>query len=281
MKKIIAAAVAAAFVAPAFAADVTLSGSMEFNMNDTNGTTASATDAAFKVAASSETANGISVSADINIQSNDNTVAGNGGDSLTLSGPFGKVDMGDTSSAADNFDDRVDYSLLNGVATSAGDAALGWTLPTIIEGATVYVSHAADSGEGDKHTGIGIEYSAGPIELAYAKNDEEASESNLTYAGLTATFQGLAVSIESMEDEGGSSAATVDEDTVGATYTMGDITVYMANYESKTGGTKDSEVSSWGLQYDMGGDVTFFIEGSQDDLNSAADATGAGIVMAF
>ena len=31
MKKIIAAAVTAAFVAPAFAADVTLSGSQEFN----------------------------------------------------------------------------------------------------------------------------------------------------------------------------------------------------------------------------------------------------------
>ena len=39
MKKIIAAAVTAAFVAPAFAADVTLSGSQEFNYQDNNGTT--------------------------------------------------------------------------------------------------------------------------------------------------------------------------------------------------------------------------------------------------
>ena len=281
MKKIIAAAVAAAFVVPAYAADVTVTGSVEFNINDTDGTTATATDTAFKVAASSETATGISVSADMNVQLNDQTIAGNGGDSLTLSGAFGTVDMGDTSSAADQFDDRNDYSYLNGVATTAGDAGIGWTLPTLVEGATLYVSHSADSGEGDKHTGVGIEYSAGPIEVAYAKNDEEASESNLTYAGMTATFQGLSVSIESMEDEAGGSTAKVDEDVYGATYTMGDITVYMANYESSTGGTKDSEVSSWGLAYDMGGDVTFFIEGSQDDLNSAADATGAGVVLSF
>jgi opacity protein-like surface antigen len=62
MKKIIATAVAAAFAAPVMAADVTVSGSVEFNMNDANGTTTSATDSAFKVAASTETANGIGVS---------------------------------------------------------------------------------------------------------------------------------------------------------------------------------------------------------------------------
>jgi hypothetical protein len=281
MKKIIAAAVATAFVAPVMAADVTLSGSAEFSMNDVNGTTTSATDTAFTVSASTETANGLSVSADINVQSNDNTVAGNGSDSVTVGGPFGKVDLGDTSSAADKFDDRNDYSLLNGVATTAGDAGIGWTLPTIIEGATVYVSHSADGGEGSKHTGVGVQYSAGPITVAYAKNDEEAAESNVTYAGLSATFQGLTVSIESMEDEAGGTSAKVDEDVIGATYSMGDITVFMANKENKTGGTKDEEVSSYGLHYDLGGGVTFFIEASQDDLNDAADSTGAGIVMAF
>lgn len=281
MKKIIALAVAGAFVAPVMAADVTLTGSAEFNMNDVNGTTTTATDTIFHVKASTETANGLSVSADINVASDDNTVAGDGSDSVTVGGPFGSIDLGDTSSAADKFDDRNDYSYLNGVATTAGDAGFGWTLPTIIEGATVYVSHAADGGEGDKHTGVGVQYSAGPITVAYAKNEEEAEESNLTYAGVSATFQGLTVSIESMEDEAGGTSAKIDEDVVGATYAMGDVTVFMANKENKTGGTKDAEVSSYGLHYNLGGGVTFFIESSQDDLNDAADSTGAGIVMAF
>lgn len=281
MKKIIALAVASAFVAPVMAADVSLSGSAEFNMNDVNGTTTTATDTIFTVKASTETANGLSVSADINVASNDNTVAGDGSDSVTVSGPFGSLDLGDTSSAADKFDDRNDYSKLNGVATTAGDAAIGWTLPTIVEGATIYVSHSADGGEGDKHTGVGIQYTAGPITVAVAKNDEEAAESNLSYAGLSATFQGLTVSVESMEDEAGGTSAKIDEDLIGAKYTMGDVTLFAANKERKTGGTKDQEISSYGLHYDLGGGVTFFIEGSQDDLNDAADSTGAGIVMAF
>ena len=281
MKKIIAAAVATAFVAPVMAADVTLSGSAEFNMNDVNGTTTTATDTIFSVKASTETANGLSVSADINVASNDNTVAGDGSDSVTVAGPFGSLDLGDTSSAADKFDDRNDYGKLNGVATTAGDAAVGWTLPTMVEGASVYVSHAADGGEGDKHTGIAIQYAAGPVSVAYAKNTEEANNSDLTYVGATVTFQGLSVSVEQMEDEAGSAAAKIDEDVIGAKYAMGDVTVFMANKENKTGGTKDAEVSSYGLHYNLGGGVTFFIEASQDDLDDTADSTGAGIVMAF
>ena len=285
MKKIIATAVAAAFVAPVYAADVTISGTVEANMNDVNGTTTSATDSAFKVAASTETANGITVSGSINVEvygdETDGTIDANGGDALTLSGPFGKLDWGDTSSAADKFDDRSDWSKLNGTATSAGDAALGWTLPTLVEGVTVYVSHAADAGEGDKHTGVGIQYKAGPVTVAYAKNEEEAAESNLTYAGATATFSGLTVTLESMQDEAGGSSSKIDEDVIGVKYGMGDVTVFATSYEKKVAGTLTSDVSAYGLHYDLGGGVTFFVEASQDDKNDAADSTGAGIEMAF
>ena len=139
MKKLIAAAVATAFVAPAFAADIVITGDQEFSYTDSNGTTATAIDGDFNVKASTETANGISVSADINIAAmrvdNDD-----GGDSLTLSGDFGTLDLGDTSSAADSVDDRTDYSYVTGVATTAGDAAIGWTLPSVVPNLTVYVS---------------------------------------------------------------------------------------------------------------------------------------------
>jgi hypothetical protein len=107
MKKIIAAAVAAAFVAPAFAADITISGDQEFSYVDTNGTTSTAIDGDFNIKASTETANGLAVSADINISDEGED---DGSNSLTVAGPFGKLDMGDTSSAADNVDDRTDYS---------------------------------------------------------------------------------------------------------------------------------------------------------------------------
>ena len=284
MKKIIALAVAGAFTAPVMAADVNLSGSVEASYNDTNGTTVTATDTIFTISASTETATGISVSGDINIASDNDGVAGDGSNSLTLSGPFGSIDAGDTSSAADKFDDRNDYGKLNGVATTATDAAIGWTLPSLVEGMTVYVSHATDTNADStaaKHTGIGVQYVAGPVSVAYAQNDEEAELSDVTYAGATVTFQGLALSVEQMQDDAGSASAKIDEDLIGAKYSMGDLTVFAANKERKTGGTKDQEISSYGLHYNMGGGVTFFVEASQDDLNDAADKTGAGIVMAF
>jgi len=130
-------------------------------MDDNNGTTTANTDSAFKVSASTETANGISVTAAINIQANsdgtDAALNGNGGDGLTLAGDFGKIELGDASSAADKYDDRGDFSKLNGVATSAGDAQVGWTLPALVDGASVYVSFSDDAGEGDAHTGLAVQ----------------------------------------------------------------------------------------------------------------------------
>jgi hypothetical protein len=283
MKKIIAAAVASAFIAPAFAADVSLTGSVEFNMDDNNGTTTANTDSAFKVSASTETANGISVTAAINIQANsdgtDAALNGNGGDGLTLAGDFGKIELGDASSAADKYDDRGDFSKLNGVATSAGDAQVGWTLPALVDGASVYVSFSDDAGEGDAHTGLAVQYAAGPVTLAYAQNDEVADNSDLTYVGASVSLQGLTLSAETMEDEGGGTKE--DEKIIGVKYAMGDITVFAASYEHKTSGSKDEDVMSYGLHYSLGGGVTAFVETQADDLNDAADSTGFGLEMTF
>jgi len=283
MKKIIAAAVASAFIAPAFAADVSLTGSVEFNMDDNNGTTTANTDSAFQVSASTETANGISVTAAINIQANsdgtDAALNGNGGDGLTLAGDFGKIELGDASSAADKYDDRGDFSKLNGVATSAGDAQVGWTLPALVDGASVYVSFSDDAGEGDAHTGLAVQYAAGPVTLAYAQNDEVADNSDLTYVGASVSLQGLTLSAETMEDEGGGTKE--DEKIIGVKYAMGDITVFAASYEHKTSGSKDEDVMSYGLHYSLGGGVTAFVETQADDLNDAADSTGFGLEMTF
>jgi hypothetical protein len=285
MKKIIAAAVASAFIAPAYAADVTLSGSVEFNFDDNNGTVVSNTDSAFKVSATTETAAGVTVTGNINVQSNsgttDNTVAGNGGDTLVLAGPFGTLELGDTSSAADKFDDRGEFgAFLNGNATTAGDAAVGWTLPTLVEGATVYVSYTGDSSsEGDAHSGVGVQYTSGPVTVAYAKNTEEANQSDLTYVGATLSMSGITVTVDSMEDEGG--GTKIDEKLVGVKYSMGDATVYANNLDYKSGGTKTKDITAYGLHYNLGGGVTAFVEASSDDKNAATDSTGVGLSMAF
>jgi len=274
MKKIIAAAVAAAFVAPAFAADITISGDQEFSYTDANGATSTAIDGDFNVKASTETANGLSVSADINISDEGGD---DGSNSLTVSGAFGKLDMGDTSSAADSVDDRIDYSYVTGVDTTAGDAAIGWTLPSLVPNLSVYVSHGTDSDEdGEAHTGFALEYSAGPVEIAYAVNNNDDS-TKITYVGGTATFGGAAVSIERMDDD----ATDTEEAGIGAKYSMGDMTVYAANLETQIANATDSDVTAFGLSYSLGGGVTAFVESSSDSTNAAADATTAGVTFAF
>jgi len=274
MKKIIAAAVATAFVAPAFAADITISGDQEFAYTDANGSTSTAIDGDFNIKASTSTANGISVSADINISDEGGD---DGSNSLTLSGDFGKFDLGDTSSAADSVDDRVDYSYVTGVATTAGDAAIGWTLPSMIPNMSVYVSHGTDSDEdGEAHTGYALEYSAGPVEVAYAVNNNDDA-TKITYVGGTASFGGAAVSIERMDDD----ATDTEEAAMGVSYGMGDMTIYIANEETQVANTTTADVTAFGLSYSLGGGVTAFIESSSDDNDAANDETSAGVTFKF
>ena len=274
MKKIIAAAVATSFVAPAFAADVNITGDQEFAYTDANGATSTAIDGDFNVKASTETANGIAVSADINISDEGGD---DGGNSLTLSSDFGKLDLGDTSSAADSVDDRTDYALVTGVATTAGDAAIGWTLPSLVPSLSIYVSHGTDSDEdGEAHTGVALEYGAGPVEVAYAENNNDDG-SKITYVGGTASFGGAAVSVERMDDD----ATDTEEAAMGVSYGMGDMTIYIANEETQVANATTADVTAFGLQYGLGGGVTAFIESSSDSKDASADTTAAGVTFAF
>jgi hypothetical protein len=275
MKKIIAAAVAAAFVAPAFAADVTISGAQEFSYTDSNGATETAIDGHFSVAASTETANGLSVSANIDL---DNEGGEDGGNSLKIGGDFGSLTLGDTSSAADSVDDRTDYDKVLGLGTTAGDAGVGWTLPSMVPGLKVYVSYGADTDEetdSEAHTGVALSYATGPVSIAWAENNNDDG-TKITYVGGTATFGGIAVSVERMEDD----ADDTKESAVGVKYGMGDVTLYAAVMDTKTGGTLGEDQTAVGLQYSLGGGVTAFVENRTDDVD-ASDATAAGIEFKF
>ena len=70
MKKIIALAVASAFVAPAFAAEITVSGDVEYTMTQKGGKTYGGVgDADFKITATEDMSNGYSVMAYIDFDS--------------------------------------------------------------------------------------------------------------------------------------------------------------------------------------------------------------------
>jgi outer membrane protein OmpU len=292
MKKIIALAVAGAFAAPVYAADISVGGSFEWAYKDVNGATSTDVDNTVSIKAAAEANNGISVAADINLTGNstDNTnynSADDGGSSITVSGEFGSIDLGDTSSAADAFNAPVEYHKVTGAgATTAPDAAILWTLPTMVEGLTVVVSNSPDStgenGDAGAHTGMGLKYATGPVTVSYAYNDNDDG-SKITTTNAVATFGGLSVAVENVEDddEDGTATTARDERAVGVKYSMGDATIFAAQMETKVNNAVTADASSFGVHYNLGGGLTFLAETSTDDKNASLDTTAVGVVFAF
>jgi len=285
MKKIIAAAVATAFVAPAFAADITVSGSQEWNYQDNNGVTTSELDGTVKVSASSELPNGMSVSTTIAL---DEAGGADGGANLTLSGDFGKVALGDVSGAVDAVDDVTDwgYEATSGSGGTSGatDAHVLWTLPSMAEGLTVNVSASAGNSEGGgqdaeaEASGVSIKYAAGAFSVAYGTQDNDDGTS---HSVVNATFStgGLTVGVEQFTD---TSATSVDTDykAMGAKYSMGDTTFFVENMTKSSAGSTSKDLTSMGIHYSVG-DVTFFAETKDDAKVAATETTYFGASYSF
>jgi len=289
MKKIIAAAVATAFVAPAFAADVSLTGDQAVMYVNGDSATTMITNGDFNVKASAETANGWSVSADLNIGCGANcadgsgsTIYSEGGNSLTVSGPFGKVDLGDASGAVDALDDTTDWGYYVTQGSGGNDASILWTLPSFAEGLTVNVSHTADDNSIDSATasdGWSFTYTNSGFLVGYGANEYEAGEEEKI---VKATY-GMAGASILYEQHTDTTAAGADTDTtsLGLTYTTGDITLAYEGQKIESAGTTENDTTAVGIHYSMGGGVTSFVESLSDSEDSSADATVVGIHLAF
>jgi hypothetical protein len=285
MKKIIATAVAAAFVAPVYAADITLSGSQEFNWQDNNGASSAEIDGTIKVAASSELPNGMSVSAAFAL---DDAGDADGGTSLTFGGEFGSVALGDVSGAIDAVDDVTDWGLEatsgSGGSSGATDANVLWTLPTMVQGLTVNVSASAQSQEGGgqdaeaEASGVSVKYAAGAFSVAYGTQDNDDGTSH-TLVNASYSAGGLTVAGEQLTD---TSATSVDTDykAMGVKYGMGDTTVFIENMTKSSAGSTSKDITAVGVHYAVG-DVTFFVENKDDAKTDATETTYFGASYKF
>jgi len=289
MKKIIAAAVATAFVAPAFAADITISGASEAIFIDTAGSTSTQVDQVFTVAASTELANGMTVSTDINMGADDDGETGlfnEGGNSLTISGAFGKIDIGDTSGAVDAIDDVTESAKELGQGTDGNDAAVLWTLPSLAEGLTVNVSLNTDTNTADadvdsagKANGVSVKYSNSGLTIGYGVNDYDSNVEEAIY-NATYSMSGIKVAMESLKD---TTAAGVEtkQNAYGITYQTGDLMLGWETQETSSAGTVSTDYTIFTAQYSLGGGVTAYIETSDDAKTANSDTTAAGIEFKF
>jgi outer membrane protein OmpU len=281
MKKIIAAAVASAFIAPAFAADVTVSGSQEWNYQDNNGTTTSEIDGTVKIGASTETAGGLGVSAVIAL---DDAGAADGGGSLSISGDFGKITLGDTSGAIDAVDDINDWGYEATTGVGGDDAAMLWALPSIAPNLSIYFSAGTDSTEGagqdsTNHTGVSFRYAAGPATVSFGTQETDGGAEERV-ASIKVSMQGLTAGYELHT---ATTAANVDTDTtsVGATYSMGDVTFAIENNTTESAGSTSADLTAVGVHYSLGGGVTLFAEQKDDSKDATAETTYLGASFNF
>jgi hypothetical protein len=278
-KKLMTLAVATAFTGSAFAADVSVSGAQEWSWQESNGATTSALDGNFSVKATQELENGMSVSADINIAEDG---AGDGSSSLTVSGAFGKLDLGDTSSAVDAINDVTDwgYVLTNG-SGDAPDHAVLYTLPTAIEGLTIHVSTAADTNYDSNSAGTAYaaQYDFGIAKVGYGllENDDNTEATIMNVSG---SVGGLGLAYELYTD---TTAAGVDTDNklISATYSLGATTFAVETYEQESAGTVSSDEITYGIHHDLGSNVVMFAEQTSDDKTPSEDTTAVGISFKF
>ena len=280
MKKLIALAVAAAAM-PAMAA-VSVSGSYNVEYVDDSATKkVQSYDVDVAVSASSEMDNGMTISASLEADDSDND------GSVTISGAFGSIAMGDVAGALDAVDGsamgtaRDDQS-----AGVGGDASVTYTLPTIAEGLTLKASWSAEDGgngvdatEGTMDaTSVSAKYSMGGV--SFFMGTEDRTTSDRTGYGVSYSAAGFTVGY-AVGDIDNDSGSDVEHTHVAAGYVMGDITLAVNTKETETGGATTADITSASIAYNMGGGVTAYASTSEDDETAAGETTRFGVKFSF
>jgi hypothetical protein len=302
MKKIIAAAVATAFVMPAMASEVSISGTLSEYLIDETSSSGNqerlGSESNIAVTASSEGNNGWGVKGVFTL-----TQAGGDwyGEGITVTHPsLGSVTMGNPAGAIDAVDDKSEVLELMDPTAGHKDSAVLWKLPTFVEGLAVNVSYSPEdtyddqitgsittgasynngnTGVGEDESGFSVQYTAGAFQVAYGQSNY-ATNVDASYMGAKYSANGVMIAIDNSEyDNAGSMEDAV---SIGASYTMGDLTVKGLTSTYKDDGTKTQDRTAYGVHYDLGGGLTVIVEtGSEDTATTAGEFTGMGVRYKF
>jgi predicted porin len=278
MKKLVALAVAGAFIAPVYAAEITISGETEMQYVVTEGSDDRAVNAANEIeVTASDTVNGVKISTSILL---DEVAVAN----LSLAFPNGlKLTMGDAAGALDAVGDYTDVSPEHGGFDLDGnDHSFLVTLPSF-NGATFYASFSPAGGgfasSTADATAFGAKYNFGAGEVYVGT--EEVGDANLTAMGAKYSAAGFTVAYERGTDDNGTDT---DETVTGfsLTYKMGDILLGMERQETKPDGSDSliDETISF-IEYNLGSSVDIYIANETNQVTGTADQTTVGIEYSF
>jgi hypothetical protein len=286
MKKIIAAAVATAFVAPAFAADITVTGEIEMQYVSTTGSQDSMSSADNNVVVTAaEEINGISITGTVQMSQDDDVDDDNTDNTgtLTLGLPGGlNIAMGDVSGAMDSVGDYTDMApAYGGFGADGTDHSV--TASMAVGPATAYASMSPQGGALDgatsDMTGFAVKVPFAGGEVYYGM--EEDSNSKWNSYGIKYSAAGFTVAYEKGADDAGSSA-DIKYTGLAVNYTMGDVVVGAESQETKTDGstaTVDDTVTF--IEYNLGSSVDLYISNRSSGVSGTADGTTVGIEYVF
>jgi hypothetical protein len=299
MKKIIAAAVAAAFVAPVYAADITVSGEVEMTYVSPSAGTDSATNAdnIVTVTATDEI-DGVTISAsvvldqdavyDIDTDTDTNGAApavdtndGGDGSHMSISANGVTLSLGDVAGGMDAVGDYTDISpAYGGFNLDGNDHSFALSLPAIA-GLNITASMSPEAGfdgTSSDETGLGVSYSF-PNGQVYFGTEDTATETH-TAVGIRYSMNGIYVAYERGEDDNGAAADT-EITGFAVSYRAGDIEVGMEKQEiTPDGGAATEDETVVYVQYHMG-PVDLYVAQLSDDADAAAEGTTVGIEYAF
>ena len=289
MKKIIAAAVAAAFVAPAFAADVTLSGDVEYKyISAEDGASFDSGDQDVTVTASEELANGWVVTASLELDGSEEGIDSDS--SLAINMGMATVTIGDANDIAqrmvDEKSDKAEHGGRSGEAALHADASIDHTLSltaspaeglmvavskstsvddadaTVIDttsyalqysmmGATFGYSSTEVEGFDENVTGMHFGYATGPISLGYESfsNVGNVADDDGTNLGLAYSYGAGNLYVETGETKDASAGTDVKTTAMGVSYAIGNLNTYLEQNTVKESASADDDQTIVGVEY--------------------------------
>jgi hypothetical protein len=286
MKKLVALAVAGAFVAPVYAANISVSGEVEFTYTTTTGTdpVMNSAENAIQVTAKEEI-NGIAITAAV-IMDEDANFDGGRGDGGSLSMKFANglaLGFGDQSGAMDSVGDYTDVSpVFGGFAGDGGDHGIKLTFPSF-NGVTAFLSHSpktSSDGTTPDVISYAVKYNFGAGEVYYGAEQLATAEEN-SY-GVKYTFAGVTLAYEIGNDNNGT-AADQRETGVSLSYKMGDIFLGLEKQTMRVDGAAaySNNDTVMFAEYNLGSAVDIYLATTSSSLANGPDATAVGIEYSF
>jgi len=276
MRKVLLATTAlVAMSVTAAQADLSISGSASFEINDDTSSQAYSTDGSIVFKGSTTTDSGLSLTAVHDMKFEGGATPNDS--YIDIAGSFGSLRMGNTDDALDRNDGALpstfDIEGLTGapnaqVGGAQADENISYISPSI-SGLVVYGSSTPN---GDTN-GLGVTYSNGPVTLVYQAG-KVAANTDETMVAASLSMGAFKVSAGHNTADAGATKTKTNE--IGGSYTMGDIT--LVGTQTKTSASKATSV---GLSYAIAPGFSFSAESGEITGTGANSATYMGLHVAF